>query len=125
MRRELLFDKTFTLVFSTLLSGDGDRAYPGVGGISNEVSMAKAREGFAKIERAHVEEACRLLVKGGAGGGGGSYFVRFDGNDLPAKRVLREAYQRANQSEIGAKEFSGGQYTARILQRLGFEVVVR
>jgi len=87
--------------------------------------MAKATERFAKIERTHVEEACRSLAKGVAGGGGGSYFVRFEGNDLPAKRVLREAYQRANQSEIGAKEFSGGQYTARILQRLGFEVVVR
>jgi hypothetical protein len=86
--------------------------------------MAKTKEGFAKIERTHVEEACRLLVKGGAGGWGGSYFVRFEGSDLPAKRVLLEAYQRANQSEIGAKEFSGGQYTARILQRLGFEVVV-
>ena len=64
------------------------------------------RRRFAKISRTHVEEACGLLVKGGAGGGGGSYFVGFEGNDLPAKRVLREAYQRANQTEIGAKEFS-------------------
>lgn len=87
--------------------------------------MAKTREGFTKIERAHVEEACRSLAKGGTAGGGGSYFVHFEGHDLPAKRVLREAYQRANKSEIDAKEFSGGQYTARILQRLGFEVVVR
>ncbi len=87
--------------------------------------MAKTKEGFTKIERKHVEEACRALAKAGSAGGGGSYFVRFEGHELPAKRVLRDAYHRANQSEIDAKEFSGGQYTARILQKLGFEVTVR
>lgn len=69
--------------------------------------MAKSREGFGKIERTHVEEACRALVKSGSAAGGGSYFVRFEGHDLPAKRVLRHAYHRANQSEIDAKQFSG------------------
>jgi len=87
--------------------------------------MARTGEGFAKIERMHVEQACRALIEGGSSVGGGSYFVRFEGQDLPAKRVLREAYARANAREIEAKAFSGGQFTARILQKLGFEVVVR
>lgn len=87
--------------------------------------MTRTGEGFGQVRREHVEKACRELIDGGAPAGGGSYFVRFDGRDLPAKRVLREAYRHANGAEIDAKSFSGGQFTARILQRLGFDVVVR
>ncbi|WP_437277888.1 MULTISPECIES: hypothetical protein [unclassified Sorangium] len=87
--------------------------------------MATTGERFGKVRREHVEKACRELTASGASTGGGSYFVRFDGRDLPAKRVLRDAYRHANEREIEAKAFSGGQFTARILQKLGFEVVVR
>jgi hypothetical protein len=87
--------------------------------------MARAGEGFGKIRREHVEQAWRDLVRGGTAGGGGSYFVRFEGHEVPAKRLLREAYRHANAREIDAKDFSGGQFVARILQRLGFEVLVR
>jgi hypothetical protein len=82
------------------------------------------KEGFARIQKSHVEQACRALARGPAGGGG-SYFVRFEGAELPAKRVLRDAYMLANGAEISPREFSGGQYTQRILEQLGFEVVVR
>ncbi|KYF70840.1 hypothetical protein [Sorangium sp. So ce388] len=86
--------------------------------------MATTGERFGKIRREHVEQACRELMASGAPKGGGSYFVRFDGRELPAKRVLRDAYRHANEREIEAKDFSGGQFVAKILQRLGFEVVV-
>jgi hypothetical protein len=86
--------------------------------------MARVGEGFGKIRREHVEQACRDLVQSGAAPGGGSYFVRFADHELPAKRVLRDAYRHANAREIEAKAFSGGQFVAKILQRLGFEVVI-
>lgn len=87
--------------------------------------MARAAEGFAKIQREHIERACRELTQTGEHAAGGSYFVRFEGRDLPAKRVVRDAYRHANEREIETTKFSGGQFVARILQRLGFEVVVR
>jgi hypothetical protein len=87
--------------------------------------MSGTDKGFSKIARSHVEEACRALAEDANGAkGGGSYFVRFQGQDFPAKRVVRESFRVANQREIGVKEFSGGQFCAQILQRLGFEVVV-
>jgi hypothetical protein len=87
--------------------------------------MERAREGFAKIRREHVEQACRELLRRGPPRGGGSYFIRFDGHDFPAKLILKEAYRLANQREISSSEFSGGLYTARILEGLKFDVVVR
>jgi hypothetical protein len=87
--------------------------------------MARAAEGFAKIEREHIERACRELIQSGEHAAGGSYFVRFEGRDLPAKRVVRDAYRYANEREIGTHKFSGGQFVARILQRLGFDIIVR
>lgn len=86
--------------------------------------MARSGEGFGKIRREHVEQACRKIIESGGQVGGGSYFVRFGEQELPAKRVLRDAYRHANEREIEAKDFSGGQFVAKILQRLGFEVVV-
>ena len=87
--------------------------------------MGGRREGFSKIQREHVEQACKALVAEGVARTGGSYFVRFGGNELPAKRVLREAYRIANGEEIDAGEFSGGVFTQRILEGAGFEVLVR
>jgi hypothetical protein len=87
--------------------------------------MTRDGTNFGKIRREHVEQACRSLVAVGPSPGGGSYFVQFEGHDLPAKRVLRDAYRYANDCEIDAKKFSGGQYTAGILRQLGFEVIVR
>jgi hypothetical protein len=87
--------------------------------------MARTGGRFGKIQREHVEAACRELIKSGTFASGGSYFVRFDEHDLPAKRVLREAYRLANERDISTKEFSGGQFTAQILKGMGFEVVVR
>jgi hypothetical protein len=83
-----------------------------------------SREGFARIQKDHIEQACRALLSSGAGGGG-SYFVRWQDRELPAKRVLKEAYQLANGVEVSSRDFSGGTYTQRILERLGFDVVVR
>jgi hypothetical protein len=85
---------------------------------------SNARKGFENVTRKHVEQALRELAPA-AGPSGGSYFVRFEGVELPAKRVLREAYLHANGVPISAQEFSGGLYSARILSQLGFEVVVR
>jgi hypothetical protein len=87
-------------------------------------SMTSPREGFAKIRREHVEQACKEVLSEG-GLRGGSYFVRHAGAELPAKRVLRAAYRIANGSEISASAFSGGIFTARILEGLGVDVVVR
>lgn len=87
--------------------------------------MARTGEGFARVRSEHVEKACRELIESGIPLRGGSYFVCFADRELPAKRVLRDAYRHANEREVNAKDFSGGQFTARILQRLGFEVVVR
>jgi hypothetical protein len=87
--------------------------------------MKATREGFGKIQRQHVEEACREFLRRGPPRGGGSYFIRFDDQDLPAKQILKEAYKVANNHEIASSEFSGGLYTARILEGLNFEVAVR
>jgi len=87
--------------------------------------MERLREGFEKIHRDHVEQACREFLNQGPPRGGGAYFVRFEGKELPAKAILREAYRLANGKEISAGKFSGGVYTARILEDLQFEVVVR
>jgi hypothetical protein len=87
--------------------------------------MARAAEGFGRIQREHIERACRELIQSGEHAAGGSYFVRFEGRDLPAKRVVRDAYLHANEREIETNKFSGGQFVARILQRLGFDVIVR
>jgi hypothetical protein len=80
---------------------------------------------FSVICAADVTKACVELAASGQSVGGGSYFVEFDGRELPAKRVLRTAYRIATGREIGAGEFSGGTYTARVLEALGFKVVVR
>ena len=87
--------------------------------------MSKPGELFSRLKREHVEQACRRLVKEGTFAGGGSYFIRFDGSELPAKRVLREACALATGDEVSPSAFSGGQYTAKILSDLGFEVIVR
>lgn len=87
--------------------------------------MERLREGFEKIQREHVEQACREFLDHGPPRGGGAYFVRFEGKELPAKAILRNAYRLANGQEISAGKFSGGVYTARILEGLKFEVVVR
>jgi hypothetical protein len=85
--------------------------------------MARASQGFANITREHVDQACRELVRAGTVAGGGSYFVAFNGKELPAKRVVREAYQVANGREIGTNEFSGGEFCERILTKLGVTVI--
>lgn len=85
--------------------------------------MSVTDRGFSKIEREHVEQACRQ-VAGAAAKTGGSYFVRYKGQELPAKAVVGEAFRIANAREISTRQFSGGQFVARILTRLGFEVVV-
>ena len=77
-----------------------------------------------KISKEHVERACRELARAEARGGG-SYFVSFEGKELPAKRVLREAYRIAYGDELNASTFSGGTYSQRILEGLGFKVIVR
>lgn len=88
--------------------------------------MAGSRAaGFSKIRREHVEQAFREIVREGVLDRGGSYFVKLDGKELPAKRVLRAAYKLANGTEISTREFSGGLFTAKILEALGVEVVVR
>lgn len=88
--------------------------------------MSGADKGFGNITRSHIESACKGLAQNESGTkGGGSYFVRFQGQEFPAKRVLREAFRLANQHEIEAKEFSGGKFVAQILERLGFEVIVK
>lgn len=86
--------------------------------------MSDERQRLSKISKEQVEQACRQLVKADVRGGG-SYFVVFDGKELPAKRVLREAYRVAYGQELDAKTFSGGAYTQRILEGVGIRVVVR
>jgi hypothetical protein len=87
--------------------------------------MSGPREGFAKIRREHVEQAFREVEAEGVGARGGSYFVSLGGKELPAKRVLRAAYKLANGTEISTSAFSGGTFTAKILEGLGVKVVVR
>lgn len=89
------------------------------------VAMSGPREGFSKIRREHVEQAFREIEAEGVGARGGSYFVSIGGKELPAKRVLRAAYRLANGAEIPASAFSGGTFTAKILEGLGVTVVVR
>jgi hypothetical protein len=87
--------------------------------------MEHAKQGFRRIRREHVEQSCRELLRRGAPKGGGSYFICFDEHELPAKLILKEAYRLANGVEISSTAFSGGSYTARILEGLTFQVVVR
>ena len=87
--------------------------------------MTQLRLGLASIRREHIEQACREVLRGGLPRGGGAYFVRFEGEEYAAKLILRHAFKLANNREVSSKELSGGQYTARILEGLGFEVVVR
>jgi hypothetical protein len=87
--------------------------------------MTTPRDGFSKIKREHIEEAFRLAKLEGVPARGGSYFVKLDGTELPAKRILRDAYKLANGNEISPSAFSGGVFTARILEALGLEVIVR
>jgi hypothetical protein len=87
--------------------------------------MRPKKAEFEKVTAEHVRTVCRRLIQAGVGAGGGSYFVRFDGKELPAKRVLKEAFELANGREISVNDFSGGKFTAEILQRAGTEVVVR
>ena len=82
------------------------------------------RESFAKVRREHVDAACERVLAAGVQRSG-SYFIRYRDVELPAKRVLREAVKLATGAEISADQFSGGVYTARILEALGCEVVVR
>ncbi len=87
--------------------------------------MTGPRDGFSKIRREHIEQAFREMEREGIGARGGSYFVKLGGKELPAKRVLRAAYKLANGDDIPASTFSGGTFTAKILEALGVEVVVR
>jgi hypothetical protein len=80
---------------------------------------------FREIRREHVEQACRDLLQRGLGPERGFYFVRFQEKDLPAKVILKEAYKLATGVEISSSAFSGGSYTARYLEALNFQVVVR
>ena len=48
-------------------------------------------------------------------------FVHFDGRNLPAKQVLRQAHYCAVKADPG--DFSGGEFSARLLGRLGFTIV--
>ena len=84
-----------------------------------------ARDGLRNIRREHVEDAFRELELEGVAATAGSYFVRMNAREVPAKRLLRAAYKLANAKDIPASAFSGGTFTAEILRALGFEVVVR
>jgi hypothetical protein len=87
--------------------------------------MPAGREGFSRIQRDHVERAFREIQRETTGARGGSYVLQIGGAELPAKRVLRVAYRIANGAEIAASAFSGGVFTAKILEHLGFKVTVR
>ena len=47
-------------------------------------------------------------------------FIHFDGRFLPAKQVLRQAHHCAVKADPG--DFSGGEFSARLLGRLGFTI---
>jgi hypothetical protein len=86
--------------------------------------MSATDQGFGKIERGHIEQACQQLA-GTAAKARGSYFVCYNGQELPAKAVVARAFHIANAREVSTKSFSGGQFVTRILVRFAFEVVVR
>jgi len=90
-----------------------------------ERRSSTVRAGFQAIKKEHVEQACRQLASEGVGRGGCSYTVSNDGHELPAKRVLQTAYKIATGAPIDASRFSGGEFTARILRRVGIDVQVR
>lgn len=70
--------------------------------------MRPKKAEFEKITAEHVCTICKRLVDAGVQAGGGSYFVKFQDKELPAKRVLKEAFELANGREISVNDFSGG-----------------
>ena len=77
------------------------------------------------VKAGHVTEACRQLRQGvkpvrlkSSG-----IFIIFEGEDLPAKQVMRVAYLLANNMTLDAKlRFSSGDSTVKRLRNLGFQV---
>lgn len=87
--------------------------------------MRPKKAEFDRITAEHVRTICQQLVEAGLPAGGGSYFVNFGGKDLPAKRVLKEAFELANGREVSVNDFSGGKFTAEILTKAGASVIVK
>lgn len=81
---------------------------------------------WSSIRPEHVTSACEKLLADGRHdrSPGSGIVVMFRGRALPAKLVLRFAYQLANGLEPGAPlKFSSGEGTVTRLRGLGFEVI--
>jgi hypothetical protein len=80
------------------------------------------------VRATDVEQACQLVESGqeaSRASAKGIFLVR-NGNDLPAKHVLRLAYCIANQLPLDTKlKFASGDSTINLLRGLGFEVTRR
>lgn len=77
------------------------------------------------IGREHVIKACDLLLKGKERSPtkAKGLFVVIEGQQLPAKQVVRLAYCLASKLSVeSAPKFSSGEGTVKLLQRLGFAV---
>ena len=78
---------------------------------------------WSSIRPEHVTSACEKLLADARSPVKGIVVV-FRGKAIPAKPVLRLAYQLANGLEPGAPlKFSSGEGTVTRLRSLGFEVV--
>lgn len=84
---------------------------------------------FSKITKNHVKRAIREIEieidKDGIppNRGAKSTEVIYKGKRFPAKYVLGKAYQLATKTLISPDDYSGGDATARVLYKLGFEVL--
>src|SRR5262245_27564262 len=73
----------------------------------------------------HVAKACDLVAAGQSRprAGAKGLFVTYKGRQLPAKHVLRVAYQLANKLPLeSVVKFSSGEGTIQRLRKLGYEV---
>lgn len=81
---------------------------------------------FSPVNHDDVVAACRETLVSGAPANrtSKSTFVIFEGHQLPAKYVLGRAYEIATGRTLAPEDYTGGEATARILQNLGFQVIV-
>jgi hypothetical protein len=79
---------------------------------------------WSKVERKHVEEACRLYDAGALppAPAAKSTFLIWKEQRYPAKFIRGEAYRLATGRTLKRTEYSGGLETARHLENLGFIV---
>lgn len=79
---------------------------------------------WKKITKAHVEEACNSLVQNAVIERlrVGSIVVSHRDRNLPAKRVLRRAYEIAIGKQESQLKFSSGDGTVNLLRRFGLTV---